>query len=187
MRTARQPHRRSRKDRLAKSTIQREKKFMCDYSLMCVPNRLAREGEELLAHRFTTGSMGLASDSDLHPRPVRSAPSKRTFWSMVKQVLDPPEANPVPAVCVPPGARLMLRDIPEQLQREVGVGPVEEVTFTQIAADSHRYRDAVRFRNGREILLQRLIEGQRVRVLECGPDDRVDDTVPDERLSRALG
>jgi hypothetical protein len=27
---------------------------------------------------------------------------------MVKQVLDPPEANPVPAVCVPPGARLML-------------------------------------------------------------------------------
>jgi hypothetical protein len=106
---------------------------------------------------------------------------------MVKQVLDPPEANPVPAVCVPPGARLMLRDIPEQLQREVGVGPVEEVTFTQIAADSHRYRDAIRFRNGREILLQRLIEGQRVRVLECGPDDRVDDTVPEERLSRALG
>ena len=42
---------------------------MCDYSLMCVPNRLAREREELVAHRFTTGSMGLASDLDLSPPP----------------------------------------------------------------------------------------------------------------------
>ena len=38
---------------------------MCDYSLMAVPNRLAREGEELVAHRFPTGSLGLASPSDL--------------------------------------------------------------------------------------------------------------------------
>lgn len=106
---------------------------------------------------------------------------------MVKQALDPPETKPVPAVCIPPGARLMLRDIPEQLQRELSVGPAEEVTFTQITANSHSYRDALRFRNGHELLLQRLNEGQRVRVLALGPEDRVDDTVPEERLSRLLG
>jgi len=38
---------------------------MCDYSLMAVPNRLAQEGEELVAHRFPTGSLGLASPADL--------------------------------------------------------------------------------------------------------------------------
>lgn len=56
-------------------------------------------------------------------------------------------------------------DIPEYLQREIDVRRTEEVTFTQITASPFRYRDAVRFRNGREILLQRLEEGQRVRVL----------------------
>ena len=38
---------------------------MCDYSLMAVPNRLAQEGEELVTHRFPTGSLGLASPPDL--------------------------------------------------------------------------------------------------------------------------
>jgi hypothetical protein len=160
---------------------------MCDYSLMNVPNRLAREGEELVVHRFGTGSIGLASYPDLHPNVDPSAPSKRTFWSMVKQILEAPTASPAPAVCIPPGARLALRDIPEQMQRERGVGPAEEVVFTQITAASHRYRDAVRFSNGQEVLLQWLREGQRVRVLSLGPEDRIDETLPEERLSQVLG
>jgi hypothetical protein len=56
-------------------------------------------------------------------------------------------------------------DIPGYLQRDIDVRRTEEVTFTQITASSFRYRDAVRFRNGHEVLLQRLEEGQRVRVL----------------------
>jgi hypothetical protein len=32
---------------------------MCDYSLAGVPNRLAVEGEQLVVHRFPTGSVGL--------------------------------------------------------------------------------------------------------------------------------
>ena len=59
---------------------------MCDYSLAGVPNRLAVEGEQLVVHRFSTGSVGLAS-------PCSSLSSKET------------------AVCIPPGARLRLRDI----------------------------------------------------------------------------
>ena len=38
---------------------------MCDYSLMAIPNRLAEEGESLVAHRFPTGSVGFASPEDL--------------------------------------------------------------------------------------------------------------------------
>ena len=37
---------------------------MCDYSLMMVPNRLAIEGEELVAHRFQSGTTGFVSHSD---------------------------------------------------------------------------------------------------------------------------
>jgi hypothetical protein len=68
------------------------------------------------------------------------------------------------AVCIPPGAGLRVWDIPEYLQREIDVRRTEEVTFAQITASSFRYRDAIPFRNGHEVLLQRLEEGQRVRV-----------------------
>jgi hypothetical protein len=42
---------------------------------------------------------------------------------------------------------------------------VGEAVFTQITAAANTFRDAVRFHNGVEILLQRLDVGQRVRVL----------------------
>jgi len=150
---------------------------MCDYSLMSVPNRLAKEGEELVAHRFVTRTMGLASPSDLLP-----TGNERTFWSVLKEASCPSSAKPVTAVCIPPGARFRLHDIPERQQREIGVGPVEEVTFTQITAANHSYRDAVRFRNGREIRLQELKEGQRVLVLDLSLAEAIDPT--DEMVIR---
>jgi hypothetical protein len=109
------------------------------------PNRLAVEGEQLVVHRFNTGTLGLA--------PGRSS-LRQVFFSAC-----------VPAVCVPPGARLLLQDIPERLQQALNVGSVEEVTFVEQGADAFRYRDAVRFGNGREILLQQLACGQGVQVL----------------------
>jgi hypothetical protein len=139
---------------------------MCDYSLMAVPNRLAQEGEDLVAHRFPTGSLGLASPADLK-RANEPAPAvRRSFWCAVKEFFNPPHAEAVCAVCIPPGARLQLQDIPQRLQQEFCVGPVEDVTFTQISAAVNSYRDAVRFTNGREVRLQELREGQRVRVLD---------------------
>jgi len=33
---------------------------MCDYSLAHFPNRLAVEGEQLIVHRFDSGTLGLA-------------------------------------------------------------------------------------------------------------------------------
>jgi hypothetical protein len=147
---------------------------MCDYSLMAVPNRLAQEGEDLVAHRFPTGSLGLASPADI-TRAAKPAPAtQKTFWARMKEFFQPPEDAPVAAVCIPPGAQLRLEDIPARLQSELSVGPVEEVTFTQISAAARSYRDAVRFPNGRIVRLQELREGQRVRVLDLSLAQELD-------------
>ena len=140
---------------------------MCDYSLFAIPNRLAKEEEDLVAHRFPTGSMGLASPADLFKN-AQLRQGKRVnsgLWSAIKGFFTMPKMEPVPAVCIPPGARLRMQDIPVRLQQELGVGPEEDVVFTQISASVNTYRDAVRFANGRELNLQELREGQRVRVL----------------------
>ena len=145
---------------------------MCDYSLQTVPNRLAREGEDLVTHRFDSGSIGLASPVDL----LLDRESKRTFWAALKAFFGWADTPPVPAVCIPPGTALLLKDIPKRLQRELGVTAAEIVVSTHCeTAPAHR--DSVRFRNGGEILLQRLATGQRVRVLAFNrnPEDGVDD------------
>ncbi|HKX30826.1 MAG TPA: hypothetical protein VJ302_24260 [Blastocatellia bacterium] len=139
---------------------------MCDYSLHSLPNRLAVEGEELVVHRFPLSTLGLTSPSELQVSVEPQAePQVSGFWARLKNWFVVETGESVPAVCVPPGARLFLQDIPRQLQNEVGVAECEEVTFTQLSAIPNTYRDAVRFPNGREILLQRLNPGQRVKVL----------------------
>ena len=140
---------------------------MCDYSLMEFPNRLAAEGEVLMVHRFYSGSMGLASPEDCcraHTKPVQS----RTFWGAVKEFFHPTETHRTTAVCIPPGARLILHDVPVQMQKQLTIGQDEEVTFVQLSALANSYRDAVRFRNGQTIRLQELREGQRVEVMDMG-------------------
>lgn len=59
----------------------------------------------------------------------------------------------------------MLRDIPERLQRQLGVGATENVVFIQTSAEGWRHRDELQFKNGQEILLQGLAESQRADVL----------------------
>ena len=139
---------------------------MCDYSLMAIPKRLAVEQEDLIAHRFPTGSMGLASPADLRKSAGAPAGPPRGFWASLRTFFNPPRTEPVPAVCIPPGARLMLHDIPARLQNELRVEEEEEVMFTQISSTVNNYRDSVRFANGRMLRLQELREGQRVTVLD---------------------
>ena len=74
---------------------------------------------------------------------------------------------------MPPGARLLLCDIPKDLQRQFDVQATEEVTFVQLSAEAYQYRDAVRFGSGREVLLQCLRCGQHVDVLSlCSGENR---------------
>jgi len=138
---------------------------MCDYSIAGLRTRLAVEGEELAVYRFPTGSIGLSSASEV-------AAHKKEFRGW-QHWFNPRE---IPcAVCIPPGARLWLRNIPEHLQRQLGVGAVETVVFTQVSAEACQFRDAVRFRNGREVLLQLLNCDQKVGVLSLCSGDRLEE------------
>ena len=144
---------------------------MCDYSLCGLPSRLAVEGEELVVHRFRTGSKGLALPLELSKPRASAAPhEKRTLWKKVAEIFDDSFRNvPDPkVVCVPPGARLALRSIPSGIQKEFDLGEVEHASFVQTNSNVYQYRDAVRFSNGREALLQGLPEGIKVSIVSLG-------------------
>jgi len=134
---------------------------MCDYSLEAFPNRLAVRGERLVTHRFRSGSIGMASPSDISAAARTKLESEpRGWWAAVKCWLSPQtELDNIPAVCIPPGARLRMSRVPDQMQRSQALHPVEDVTFVQLSADAYRYRDAIRFDNGSKVVLQTLGEG----------------------------
>jgi hypothetical protein len=106
---------------------------LCDYSLELYESRPAREGERYVTTRFASGTVGLASPGD------GSTP-----------------------VCVQCDTRLLLEEIPEELQERFGVAAREEVTFVRL--DHGPYRDGVKFRNGKEISLQQLTPGVTVTI-----------------------
>jgi len=139
---------------------------MCDYSLHAFASRLGKEGEALVVHRFLGGSIGLVSPAEAGPF-VRQT-GRRSHWDAIKSwfALEHSADSQPCAVCIPPGATLILYDIPRGLQSESGVGAAEKVTFIQTTAGANTYRDAVRFSNQRQVLLQTLRPGQRVSVLK---------------------
>lgn len=141
---------------------------MCDYSLQGLPNRLAVVGEQLVTYRFPTRSVGLATPTDIAAANRRrpSGECGRSWCSALKRLLKPQmELDQVPAVCVPPGADLLMNRIPEVLRREFALQAMEDVTFVQLSADAYTYRDGIRFRNGKQVLLQEITEGVRFEVL----------------------
>jgi len=147
---------------------------MCDYSLGGLPNRLAAEGDELIVYRFPTSSMGLAPAAHLR---TMSGDHLRfqNLWRRIKAVLSLPRFCPsIQAVCVPPGASLILKSIPRDLQLKWDVGEEETVLFTQTSVEFRTHRDAICFRNGRQVSLQHLREGLLVRVVSLGGDPACD-------------
>jgi len=140
---------------------------MCDYSLGGLPNRLAVEGEELIVHRFPTQSIGLASPADLEPKPGDADRGAHRLWEQIKNffAFDCPNAR---AVCVPPGASLIVKGIPPNRQRQWNVTEEENALFVQTSAEVNTYRDAFCFGNGQQVLLQDLSEGMKVRVVSLG-------------------
>ena len=79
-----------------------------------------------------------------------------------------PEVPKTPAVCIPPGARLILHDVPARMQKDLNLDAEEEVKFVQLSATENQHRDAVLFRNGSKLRLQELTVGQRVEVIDLG-------------------
>jgi len=72
------------------------------------------------------------------------------------------------AVCLPADAKLRLEGISEAAQKAYDVGAVEDVVMTRLGTGL--YKDAVRFANGKEVLLQQL---------NCGLTAMVEATTPD--------
>jgi hypothetical protein len=130
---------------------------------MAIRNRLAVEGEHLVAHRFRIGTTGLVAELDFRAwragRPTR-------LWEKIKDCFCA-DAGPEPVVCIPPGALLRLEQVPRCLRDRFGLEACEEATFTQLSAEVNRHRDGLRFSNGTTMLLQGLPEGQLVTVLRC--------------------
>jgi len=116
-----------------------------------------------MVHKFEFGTTGLATASDVcEMNRIKSEPVQG-FRARLLRLLNPP-ADCCTVICIPPGARLIVSDISEKLQRKLRLdSPTQEVVFTQL--DRREYRDAIRFANGRELSLQKLCEGQRVCVL----------------------
>jgi hypothetical protein len=152
---------------------------MCDYSLMMLPNRLAVEGEQLVAHRFKSGSIGLVSCAGF----TSWRAQRPGFWQRFKNCFLG-QNEPGPVVCIPPGARLFLEDIGKNLREKYGFAPCETATFAQRSAESWQYRDLLVFPNGTEILLQLLGEGQKVSVLGLSS---AEDFVPEPAESVPAG
>lgn len=148
---------------------------MCDYSLMTFPNRLANEGETLVTHKFSTGSIGFVSPLDLcAPSPVRPQCVDVSFWSKVRGwFAAPPAGSPIPAVCVPPGARLKVQSVPMNVRRVFRAEPGDDVVFTEITATWGQFRDGLRVQHNQEILLQSLGEGFEVRVIDLASSPEV--------------
>ena len=114
---------------------------MCDYSLEAYQSRPAAVGEKLTLGRFVSGSMGFAAGT----------------------VCDT-------AVCIPAQSKLLLEGISEAIQKELGVGAVEEVVMTRLDGRAYAYKDGVRFSNGAEVLLQRLNVGLSAAVMTFGAE-----------------
>jgi hypothetical protein len=103
---------------------------MCDYSLELYRSRSAVREEQYTLHRFPSGTMGFIAGRDCET-----------------------------AVCMPAGAHLRLEGIGETVQRAFAVGPVEDAVMIRLDVTGHAHRDAVRFANGRAVLLQSLNAG----------------------------
>jgi hypothetical protein len=166
---------------------------MCDYSLQGLPNRLAEEGEQLVTYRFRTGSIGMASPTEIGVRPApREQPAvQRSWWEAFKAwMAGPLESDDVCAVCVAPGTRLLMSHIPDRLRREFSLNMVEDVTFMQLSAEAFQFRDAIVFANGKELVLQSIPAGVMFQVLRTAPRDpapanvtNTRETVPSEPVT----
>ncbi|HTP30861.1 MAG TPA: hypothetical protein VMJ75_01735 [Candidatus Acidoferrales bacterium] len=143
---------------------------MSDPAMKSVSSRLAEQDDDLVCYRFRCTTIAFARFADLQAAEDPAPQSPGSFWSELKEVFFPPSPPTVPVVRVPPGARLLLMDIPEALRESFGVGRIEEVSLAQVN-ENDTVRDAVRFSNGCELLVTSLHAGQRVRVLSVTTDD----------------
>jgi hypothetical protein len=141
---------------------------MCDYSLMMVPNRLAIEGEDLVAHRFQSGTKGFISCSDFAI--WQAERRSKSIWKRLTTCFSS-APDPTPVVCIPPGARLLLEPASGFPRAQVYLASPKIVTFTQLSAEPNQHRDALRLDSGAILSVATLAEGQKVKVLRLSSSE----------------
>lgn len=99
---------------------------MCEYSLELYRSQPAEVGEKYKLERFPSGTYGLAVGEGC-----------------------------TTAACLKEGSKLLVTGLGKTVQNGFGVGEAEEAVFIRLATHGpHAHRDAVRFHNGREAILQ---------------------------------
>jgi hypothetical protein len=146
-----------------------------------MPQRLAREGEILVTYRFRTGRIGLASLIEIaDARVLRGRVSLWSSWLHALELcLHPRHPS---SVRVSTGAHLRINSVPRRIAQEFGVRLVADVTFVRLNASGCLDRDAIRFGNGRHLLLERFNEGVAFQVLTDGSEDWDCDRQPSDPL-----
>jgi hypothetical protein len=130
--------------------------------------------------RFDWGSLGLTSIA--HEQPEASY--KSGIISALRMFLFSPIREACPTVCIPPGARLLLRDIPKPLEEKHGLKTdTEEVVFTE-TRHAIGFRDAIQFPSAKTLLLQQFNENQRVGVLSLSGSRTAESLPPTIPLDR---
>jgi hypothetical protein len=152
---------------------------MCDYSLMNLQNRLADEGEILITHKFSTGSIGFVSPEELRNAQPPSQCVPSGLWSKARAWFTSPARTAVTPVCIPPGARLKVQSIAENVRSVLDTAPGDVVVFTQTTATWNQFRDALRTGGKREVILQSVGEGLQVQVVSLALPDETQPT-PEE-------
>jgi hypothetical protein len=156
---------------------------MRDLTLKRAPERLAVEGEILVSYRFQTGSVGLASPGEIvgSKGVWGGVGGRRSWWSRWKRRINLfRQPDKTAAIRVSPTARLRVNSVPDEIQQEFGVSAIENVNFVELSAEGCYLRDAIRFRNGRHVLLQRFGEGIWFEVLADGSNDQEPNQEPEE-------
>lgn len=154
------------------------------------PERLAVEGEELVAHRFRTGLVRMVSRSDYRRwmivaetcgldgyEAVASPPNpllrwfRNVWWALVTlfhwfgEALLLSDDEPGPVVAFPSDALVRVYGISPEMQEQYHLNAIEDALSLEISPLIGRSRDALCFGNGVMVTLQALREGQRVKIL----------------------
>jgi len=155
-----------------------------DYSITKLRNRLAVEGEELIAHRFQNGMTRMVDRADFErwqrarADGENSRPPTRHGWQSLKQYVvgfltyygfvddaSRKADEPGPVVAIPSEALVRVFGLPLEWQEQHQLAACEDALFIEFSPPWGVAGRGLCFGNGVVIPLRLLEEGQRIKVL----------------------
>lgn len=169
---------------------------MSDCYSLKLRNRMALEGEELVAHRFANGSISMVACIDFdrwrHSVPATtgntSPEETKGFWRCITNAWSdflsyygftdsnatPSHSEPGPIVSIPSDALLRVFGISTAWQIQYHLGSFEDALLVELSPPFGSSRDGLCFGNDVTIPLQLLQEGQKVKILRRSWSESLD-------------